>query len=180
MAAGTGRIDTATVTELRAAEPGDALAAARVHIRSWQAAYRGLIAQDYLDSLEPQKWSTRYSFGRVGIRVPFTMLAVDGPAILGLVTTGLCRDDDLPDFGEVLAIYVDPDCARTGIGSLLIAEGRKRLSGLGVTRASLWVLDGNVAARRFYERDGWAFDGSHRVREHGGVPADEVRYRRTL
>jgi GNAT superfamily N-acetyltransferase len=168
------------MTELRAAEPADALAAARMHIRSWQSAYRGLIDQDYLDSLEPQTWSTRYTFGRVGIQVPFTTLAVDGPQILGLVTTGLSRDDDLPDCGEVLALYVDPDCMRTGVGSLLIAAGRKRLSGLGVTRASLWVLDGNIAARRFYERDGWMFDGTRRTRQHGGVPADEVRYRRPL
>jgi ribosomal protein S18 acetylase RimI-like enzyme len=169
------------MTVLRAAVPEDAIAAARVHIRSWQAAYRGLIAQEYLDSLEPEIWSTRYAFGRVGIGVPFTVLAVDGDTICGLVTTtGLCRDDDLPGFGELLAIYVDPGCTRTGVGGALIAAGRERLSAIGITQASLWVLDGNVAARRFYERDGWAFDGTRRTREYGGAPADEVRYRRTL
>lgn len=168
------------MTELRVAVPGDSIPAARVHIRSWQAAYRGLIAQAYLDSLEPETWSTRYAFGRVGIGVPFTVLAVDGATICGLVTTGLCRDDDLPGFGELLAIYVDPDRMRAGVGSVLIAAGRDRLSAIGITQASLWVLDGNVAARRFYERDGWAFDGTQRTREYGGAPADEVRYQRAL
>jgi ribosomal protein S18 acetylase RimI-like enzyme len=168
------------MTELRAAVPGDEIPAARVHIRSWQASYRSLIAQEYLDGLEPETWSTRYAFGRVGIGVPFTVLAVDGGTICGLATTGLCRDDDLPGFGELLAIYVDPDCVRSGVGSLLIAAGRKRLSAIGIAEASLWVLDGNDAARRFYERDGWAFDGTRRTREYGGAPADEVRYRRKL
>jgi ribosomal protein S18 acetylase RimI-like enzyme len=175
-----GRVDTALMTELRTAVPEDAIPAARVHIRSWQAAYPGLIAQEYLDGLEPKTWSTRYAFGRVGIGVPFTVLAVDGDTICGLATTGLCRDDDLPGFGELLAIYVDPGCVRSGVGSRLIAAGRERLSAIGVAQASLWVLDGNVAARRFYERDGWAFDGTRRTREYGGAPADEVRYRREL
>jgi hypothetical protein len=42
------------------------------------------------------------------------------------------------------------------------------------------VLDGNIAARRFYERDGWRCDGSRRTRAYGGVPVDEVRYRSML
>lgn len=33
---------------LRPAQPEDALAVARVHVRSWQAAYRGLLPDDHI------------------------------------------------------------------------------------------------------------------------------------
>lgn len=166
--------------EVRSAVPGDALDVARVHVRSWQSAYRGLIAQDYLDSLNPQDWAGRYALGRMGLRMPSTLVAVDGPTICGLAITGLCRDDDLPNFGELLAIYVDPAFMGTGVGRLLITAARDWLRRVGVAEASLWVLDGNLRARRFYERDGWRLDGTHRTEVIGGTTLGEVRYRRTL
>jgi GNAT superfamily N-acetyltransferase len=171
--------DTATMTEVRAAVPEDAHDVARVQVRSWQWAYRGLIAQDYLDGLTPEIWAGRYTFGRVGIGLPFTQVAVDGSTICGLATTGLCRDEDLSNFGELMAIYVDPAHAGTGVGHLLIAAARERLRAVSA-QAALWVLDGNVRARCFYERDGWSSDGTHRTRTYGDVPVQEVRYRRAL
>jgi hypothetical protein len=36
---------------LRRAEPADAMEVARVHVRSWQVAYRGLLPDAYLDGL---------------------------------------------------------------------------------------------------------------------------------
>jgi GNAT superfamily N-acetyltransferase len=61
-----------------------------------------------------------------------------------------------------------------------MAAARERLRRTGVAQAVLWVLDGNIAARRFYERDGWRCDETHRTRSYGGVPVDEVRYRSML
>jgi GNAT superfamily N-acetyltransferase len=172
-------VDTATVTEVRPAVPEDAYDVARVQVRSWQWAYRGLIAQSYLDGLEPEIWAGRYTFGRVGIGLPSTLVAVDGSTICGMVTTGLCRDEDLPNFGELMAIYVDPAHVGTGVGRVLIAAARERLRAVS-TQAALWVLDGNGRARRFYERDGWSFDGTRRTRTHGNTPVQELRYRRTV
>lgn len=165
------------MTEVRAAVPADAHDVARAHVRSWQSAYRGLLAQEYLDALRPEAWVTRYTFGRMGFRMPSTLVAVDGSAICGLVTTGLCRDTDVPNFGELMAIYVDPAYVRTGVGRLLMTAARERLRGVGVAGAVLWVLDGNVRARRFYERDGWRFDGACRTTTFGDVPVRQVRYR---
>ena len=87
------------MTQVRAAVPADAHDVARVHVRSWQSAYRGLIAQEFLDGLTPEVMANRYTFGRVGLGMPSTLVAVEGSAIRGLATTGLCRDKDLPNFG---------------------------------------------------------------------------------
>ena len=42
--------------------------------------------------------------------------------------------------------------------------------------AVLWVLEPNERARRFYERGGWAFDGTTRDELIGGVPTHQLRY----
>ena len=39
---------------LRPAEPQDAMGVARVHVRSWQAGYRGLLPDAYLDGLRAE------------------------------------------------------------------------------------------------------------------------------
>lgn len=168
------------MTEIRPAIPEDALAVARVHVRGWQVAYRGLIAQAYLDSLKPEVWAARYGFGRSDPERPTTLVAVDGDVIRGLAMFGPYRGEHLPNVGELLAIYVDPERWNTGVGQLLIAATRGQLRRFGFTDAALWVLDGNVRARRFYERDGWASDGAQRVHTIAGAALDEVRYRRTL
>ncbi|VBA53550.1 GNAT family N-acetyltransferase [Mycobacterium attenuatum] len=167
------------MTQVRAAVPGDAEAVARVHVRSWQRAYPGLIDQDYLDGLRPEVWAGRYTFGRMGLRLPATVVAVDGSAICGLATTGLCWDRDMPNCGELMAIYVDPVRMGGGIGRLLMAAARDRLRRVGLSRASLWVLDGNERARRFYERDGWRFDGTRRTEVFGATTVEQLRYQRS-
>lgn len=163
--------------QVRAARPEDVLDVATVHVRSWQAAFGGLLAQEYLDSLDPEVWARRYTFGRAGLRLPSTMVAVDGSRVCGLVTSALCRDNDLPDFGELCALYVDPAYVNTGVGRLLMASGRERLRRVGVMRAVLWVLQGNFRARRFYERDGWQFDGVCRSQLIGSTSVTQLRYR---
>lgn len=168
------------MTEVRDAVPADALQVAGVHVRSWRSAYRGLIAQDYLDSLTPESWAHNYDFRRVGLRVPTTLVAVAGETVRGFASLGLCRDDDLADHGELMAIYVDPTYLNTGTGCLLIGAARERLAARGFADAALWVLRDNDRARRFYQRDGWLLDGTGRTRVYGGRPVQEVRYRRTL
>ncbi len=41
----------------------------------------------------------------------------------------------------------------------------------------LWVIEGNLRGRRFYERAGWAPDGGRQPIDFDGVMVDEIRYR---
>ncbi len=54
------------------------------------------------------------------------------------------------------------------------------LSAMGFTEATLWVMDTNVRARRFYEIAGWSTDGGEKDELFRGAPIHEVRYRRSL
>ncbi|OBF84386.1 acetyltransferase [Mycobacterium sp. 852002-51163_SCH5372311] len=168
------------MTEIRPAAPEDALAVARVHVRAWQVAYRGLIAQAYLDSLKPEVWAAKYAFHRTGPESPTTLVAVTGETVCGLAMFGPYRGVELPHSAELLAIYVDPDHWDTGVGRKLIVATREQLRRHGFTEAALWVLDGNARARRFYGRDGWSRDRGRQTKTIAGAQMDEVRYRRGL
>ena len=165
---------------LRPAEPDDAIAVARVHVRSWQAAYRTLLPDDYLDQLRPEDRAQKYNFSSLDPLLPQTIVAVEAGVIHGFATTAPAREPDMPGCGELCALYIDPDQWSRGIGVALVAAARSRLFDLGFRHAVLWVLVGNVRAERFYRIDRWAPDGRRRTESVWGVTVDEIRYQRTL
>jgi GNAT superfamily N-acetyltransferase len=165
---------------LRPAEPEDAIAVARMHIRTWQIAYRNLIPDEFLDGLDPEDRARRYDFATRDPQKPRTILAVEEGSILGFATTLPSRDADLPDYGELGALYVDPPYWGRGIGAALIASARSRLWEMGFRNALLWVLAGNDRAERFYQADRWMPDGHRRSDSTRGVTIHEIRYQRAL
>ncbi len=156
---------------IRAARVGDEAAVANIHVRSWQAAYRGLLAADYLDGLRPEDRASRYTFDRTGPDDVLTLLAATD-RVRGFVTLA-------PAGGELWALYVDPTAWRSGLGRALLGEAQDRLAQRH-TRATLWVLTGNTRACRFYEANGWQPDGEQRRDVVWGAAVDEVRYARPL
>ena len=165
---------------LRPAEPDDAIAVARVHVRSWQAAYRTLLPDDYLDQLRLEDRAQKYNFSSLDPLLPQTIVAVEAGVIHGFATTAPAREPDMPGCGELCALYIDPDQWSRGIGVALVAAARSSLFDLGFRHAVLWVLVGNVRAERFYRIDRWAPDGRRRTESVWGVTVDEIRYQRTL
>ena len=63
-----------------------------------------------------------------------------------------------------------------GSGPALLAASLDALRASGFATASLWVLEDNPRARRFYEREGWAVDGGQRQEDVLGVTINEVGY----
>jgi GNAT superfamily N-acetyltransferase len=165
---------------LRAAEPDDAMSVARVHVRSWQVGYRNLLADDYLDKIQPEERAKRYKFANPDPRQPSTIVAVEAGVIRGFATTAPAHDPDAPDHGELCALYVDPDWWGRGVGVALVSAARTHLLDLGFRQALLWMLVGNTRADHFYRADEWKPDGVRRTASVWGLTIDEVRYRRTL
>ncbi|MFC4145415.1 GNAT family N-acetyltransferase [Micromonospora mangrovi] len=174
---------------IRRGEPDDAEAIARVHIRSWQSGYAGIIPDEVLARLNPAAWAQRRrDVGTADPEHPFTTLVteVDG-VITGFATFGPYRNDqDRADldlsYGEIVTMYVEPARWGTGHGRALLAAARAGLAGRGWTEYRLWVLADNVRARHFYERAGLSTDGVesvYRVPLHGGrdpLGLVELRY----
>lgn len=149
--------------QIRKAEPEDALEVARVHVRAWQAAYRGLLPEEYLAGLRAEDRAARYDFATTDVKKPQTLVALESGTIVGFATTSPSRDEDLSESGELGALYVDPERWGCGVGRRLMEAAREQLAGQGFTDALLWVLVGNERAERFYRVDGWKADGQRRL-----------------
>jgi ribosomal protein S18 acetylase RimI-like enzyme len=156
---------------------------ARVHTRSWQSAYRGILSDDYLDAL---RWEVRFEMwsGRLSNTQPtsndlFVAINAEG-AVTGFATIGEVRDDDLVSrkFFELYAIYVDPESWSRGVGRSLIDAALMSVPSC-IPGVSLWVLADNDRGRRFYERQGFEHDGMIRIERIGDRDLEEVRYIRT-
>lgn len=146
---------------VRRAEPTDADRLAVLHLDVWDDAYTGLVPQHVLDdrrrvpiTARVARWRTRLGRG------DGTWVADTGADLVGFATSGPGRDSDLAGL-ELMAIYVRAHAYGTGVGHALFEAS------VGEAPAYLWVLDGNVRAIAFYERHGFAFDGSRKDAPEG-------------
>ena len=149
---------------VRTARPQDALAVETVRLRGWQQAYRDLVPEDYLAAMAVDVERRQQRMADPAVT---TLVAEEAEEVVGMGVAGPSRDGLAER--ELYALYVDPSCWRTGVGSAL-------LEGLGEVSV-LWVLEGNARAQAFYERHGFAPDGGSQVLELGG-PVTEIRMRR--
>jgi GNAT superfamily N-acetyltransferase len=163
---------------LRDAQPSDADAVARVHVLTWQNAYRGLLPDAYLDALRPEERARRYTFGGADPSAPRTLVALVGAELVGFATVCVAREEGAP--AELSALHVQPSQWGQGIGAALIAAARARLVREGCRAARLWLLEGNARAERFYRIDGWVPEGTRREEVVWGAAVVEIGFRRAL
>lgn len=162
---------------VRPAAPPDAPAMGRMHVRVWRAAYRGQMPDAYLDGLQPEDRAAYWDGAlRREDRPGVVLVAEAAGEVVGFAAAGPSPDPQ--GAGELYAINVDPDHWGTGAGRALLEAAQAELDRMGFAESVLWVLPGNARARRFYERAGWAFDGTERTADILGVTVPEVRYRR--
>jgi GNAT superfamily N-acetyltransferase len=176
---------------VRPARPEDSEALGRVHIAAWQAAYRGLMPDDFLDELNPAARAKRWRAallegpgdGRYlaeGFEALTLVIEGDNGQVAGISVVGPPRRAEPSCVGELWMINLEPAAWGRGLGTQLLGAATDELRGAGYVEAVLWVLAGNSRARRFYEREGWRPDGTELTDDARGFPITELRYRRKL
>jgi GNAT superfamily N-acetyltransferase len=165
---------------IRLAVSQDAQKIAEVHVRSWQAAYRGLLPAEYLDNLRPEDRASHYDFSHADQQKPRTLVAEIDGLIAAFATTRPAEEADLPGFGELCALYASPEFWNRGVGVALVRAARAQMLEQGFRSAALWLLKGNERGERFYRRDGWLPDGTNKSDRLWGVDVEDFRYVRQL
>jgi GNAT superfamily N-acetyltransferase len=163
---------------IRPATLDDAEAIAAVHVRGWQWGYRGLLPDAYLAALSVDRRVEQWRSWLLdpGRTVTWVAEGEDARSV-GFVATGPSRDPGADDeTGEVYAIYVEEHGAGTGLGGALLQHAVQTLRDAGFARATLWVLDDNARARRFYEGAGWTPDGTTHSEPLEDFLMNETRY----
>jgi ribosomal protein S18 acetylase RimI-like enzyme len=191
------------VITIRSATTADAAAIATVRADSWRAAYEGLIPAAALAEATGPASVSAYTESLImrscaGILVaeppPQTQPRPAGPQecqVIGFASFGPERDaagqlvpppEASPSgsaAGELYAIYVHPAYWGGQAGWQLLTGIVSRAAAQRYASLSLWVLEANDRARRFYERAGFAVTGESQVLgDLGGVT--EIRYWRPL
>jgi ribosomal protein S18 acetylase RimI-like enzyme len=169
---------------VRVATIEDAAALGRVHVRAWQAAYRGGLMPDaYLDALSAEERTALWRQRLGGARSAQSTCLVaedEETAVVGFVDVGAADDQAAGSTGEIRALNVDPDHWGAGAGCDLLAWAVETLDRSGFSQAVLWVHPQNARARRFYRVHGWSDDGLERRLDVLGVTVPETRYSRNL
>jgi GNAT superfamily N-acetyltransferase len=166
----------APVVAIRAATQADARAIAEVHVASWRWAYRDLVPEGFLEQFSvadrERQWieSLRGGVDRI-------VVASHDDEVVGFASAGPSRDDDaLPGTAELFSLYLLQRFQGRGVGGPLLGDVVSGLVESGHERATLWVLETNILARRFYEREGWAWDGTTSAHQVQCANLPIVRY----
>ena len=166
---------------IRHAQLGDAGRIGTIQVRAWQAAYRGVMPDAYLDELDVNDraafWRRQLLALLPGQRLK---VIVDDGIVVGFAAVGPEHDSRAAGIGELYAINLDPHVWGRGLGRALLRDVTAELAGLGYREAVLWVVPQNDRARRFYESEEWRDDHVRREDEVFGVGVTEMRYRRPL
>lgn len=171
----------ATAINVRRARLEDAAALAAIHVNSWRVAYRGMVDQSVLDELSI---AARTELWKGWLTAPTTpahrhhTLEVDGVIAGFAVTRPSVEKDAAEDAFDLAAIYLAPEYFGRGLGAPLLAVALGELAAQGARTVTLWVLEANARARRFYERWGFALDGAELYDER--LRAKELRYSLTF
>ena len=150
--------------EVRPARAEDADDVAKAHIAAWRAAYRGIVADAYLDHDQFTEsrltgWRSRLADGPSPSDDPLNeiLVPVQGGRVMGFGGFGAERVEQgapASGGGELYGFYLHPDTWGNGAAVALIEACNARLAER-FEHAVLWVLRDNARARRFYQRSGW-------------------------
>ena len=148
--------------EVRKAEPKDMQLLGHIMAISFSSAFSAFVSQQLLDACaqEDNCAALLENVFRTG-EMNFLIGGKSGMLVWQLTEQG----------AEIVAIHSLPESWGSGLGKAMLAAA---LEEIGDRPVYLWAFKENKRARRFYEKNGFRFDGSERVSDYEG--AIEVRY----
>lgn len=125
-----------------------------IQIDSWKTAYKGIIEDDFLNSMSREKKieQRRKDYKQDGYIV----------AEINKQLVGFCRYIDnnsytpnMPEIDcEIVALYVKPDLKYNGIGTKLFQFVTNEFKTKNRTKMIIWCLKDNKSSRKFYTKMG--------------------------
>lgn len=160
---------------IREAVIKDAYENALCHTMSWRSAYKGIVPDEYLNNISVEERAEKFRYYINESKEYERYCAVYENKIIGILCIGKSRDEDKPDTGEIVAIYLIEEFWGKGYGRQMMNYATDKLKQMGYNEIILWVLEENSRARRFYEKCGFIFDGTKKEITIG-KPLIEIRY----
>jgi ribosomal protein S18 acetylase RimI-like enzyme len=165
---------------IRYANKDDAQAFGLIYSQSYQAAFRGIIPDKILnDVFSPEKRSEGL-LRELSTGSHISAILFKDDIAAGILTYGSSKDIDLNNsYIEILRIYIQPSYWGQNLGAELMAWGLDKLQQQGCAKVTLWVIEENMRARKFYEKLGFVQDGVTRT-INVGKDIKDLRYIKSL
>lgn len=163
---------------IRLAVPADAPDMAEIHMRSWEAAYKDIIPEEYIREKNAGRTAL---WERIlgSINTTQYIIKKDGKTA-GMMGIGASRDENAgDDTYELMGLYLLPEYFRQGIGTQAMEFAFDMTRVLGKKHMTVWLLEDNLNAKRFYKKCGFISDGNKRE-QNFGKPLNSIRMRRDL
>ena len=144
---------------IRNVELKDLKSVSEITIRGWQTAYRGIVDDDYLDSLSiEENYQKRIKDYKEN---GFIVAEQNGEVV------GFCRyrignnyQAEYPEVDcELCALYVKPEEKRKGIGRALVNYVKNEFKKAKLNKMIIWCFKENYLSRTFYEKMGGIYCG---------------------
>ena len=143
-------------------------------IRCLQTAYKGIASDEFLNNLSVQREQRVQRFRESLTNTDLDLYCVKSDnEMIGFLT--IHRKD-----AEIWAIYLLEEFRSKGSGKEMLDFAIGELKNIGHKNITLWVFEKNNGARRFYEKNGFCFDGTKRETTNYGGLLVQLRYALTL
>ena len=118
----------------------------------WKSAYRGIVDDNYLDSLRYDHWVDFLTAALNG-DVIFVMVLEENQEIIGASIIGKSEKENE---AHIRSLYLLPDKIGRGYGHAFYSEIEKEIIDRGFSKCLIDVLSNNKRAIGFYEAHGFA------------------------
>lgn len=146
---------------VRKALISDVNAIAIIHVNSWQVAFEGLMPKGYINGYTLQ--SRKVEWLEIIKKQTENVIVVENEnCIVGFLS--FSHTMNAQGTLELSKLYLCPSIYGEGAGNLLMEQLDNKASTSGIKVISLYVLDCNQAAIKFYSKHGFEF-GAGRVSE---------------
>ena len=164
---------------IRIATIDDVQTISLIHALSWKEAYKNTFSQEFLSSIQNDRWVPFFTEHNQNQRFETALLFKDGKAT-ACITYGKSRDESLEDFAEIISLYVLPEYWSQKQGYELMRFCMQRLKEQEFYQIYLWVLKENKRAIQFYEQIGFVNDGATIEVPMDNKNLTDIRYRAVL
>lgn len=149
----------------------DKMEISRIYEESWKHAYKNIIPQEFLNSIERGRWVSVLDLPSWN-----TVVCIENGEYIGTSSFSKSRFQEYLSHGEIISIYMRPEYMGKGYGTKLLGYVIKELSRQGYSELLLWVLDDNHLAKEFYKRNGFIETDNYLDDNIGGKKLREVMF----
>ncbi len=142
---------------IRRAQITDAAEIAKVHVKSWQQSYRGLVDDDYLLEMSVTEREERWREWLMQKSHIVLVLEDENKELCGFISGGSIRSQH-PYESEVYAFYLLKEVQLKGHGTKMLKRFSEELLSLGKKSMIVWVLKDNPSKQAYISLGGKKID----------------------